>query len=292
MPPSRPGAPAGVTARAGEGAATVSWGPARDNRAPITAYVVSWRGNNGRTGSVTVGAGARGTPVNGLTNGVSYVISVAATNQVGTGPAVSAAAVTPAAAVTAAAPPVNLVASYDVDDRPTRDVTLRWGQPALGGGTLVHYEVTATGRPTQQVTGTEVMYPQVEASEVITFTVRAVTRSQDGRTIPGQPASTRHEDTAAAPSVSIGKGGPSDTANCDPPDCAWVNATMSGFAANTTYDIRLSSNANDNVRTERFTTDASGSATYNQLNYDVPGETVWVSVNTPNGWISSDELRW
>lgn len=292
VPPSRPGVPGGVTARAGEASATVSWGAATGNRAPITAYVVSWQGANGQTGSLTVGGGARTARITGLANGVSYVISVAATNRMGTGAAAAAAAVTPNAAVTPAAPPTNLVATYDEDDRPTRDVTLTWGQPALGGGTLVHYEVAATGRPPQQVAGTRLVFPQVQASETITFTVRAVTRSPSGQTLVGRPASARHENTVPNPAVSIAQGGPSETGNCAAPNCFWVNATMSGFDPGTTYDIRLSSTANQNVVTEQFTTDGSGAGTYNELNYDVPGETVWVSVRTPNGWVESNRISW
>ncbi|MFC5112161.1 hypothetical protein [Kibdelosporangium philippinense] len=42
------------------------------------AYQVTWRASTGQTGAMTVGAGARRATVNGLTNGVSYVITVAA----------------------------------------------------------------------------------------------------------------------------------------------------------------------------------------------------------------------
>ncbi|GAB3452548.1 fibronectin type III domain-containing protein [Actinophytocola sediminis] len=293
LPPSRPGAPPGVTARPGQGSATVTWGAAADNRAPITGYVVSWRGSNGQTGSVTVGGGVRSAPVPGLTDGVRYVISVAATNRMGAGPAAAAAPVTPTTPVSPAAPPVNLVATFDVDDRPTRTVTLTWDQPALGGGTLVHYQVSATGgRPMETVTATTHEYPNVEATEVITFTVRAVTKSPSGQTLVGAPATATHEDEVPTPVVQIAQGGESSTGNCGPPNCFWVNATMSGFEANTSHRIRLSSQDNENVVTENFTTDASGAGTYNQLNYDVPGNQVWVSVETSSGWIESDPITW
>lgn len=189
VPPSRPGAPPGVAAQAGNGSATVTWGTAPDNRAPITSYQVAWQ-----TGSLTLGPGARQTTVNGLTNGVSYTFTVTATNQVGAGPGASSNPVTPVAPVSPAGAPVNVHADYDIDDDPDRDVTLTWGQPELGGGTLLYYDVTRNGAPWQQVTGTEVMDPQVLHTEVVTYTVRAVTRTPDGQTLTGQPASATHTD--------------------------------------------------------------------------------------------------
>jgi hypothetical protein len=199
LPPSRPGAPLAVAAVPGNGAATVTWNAAPDNRAPVTAYQVAWQ-----TGSVTLGPDARQVVADGLTNGVTYTFTVTATNQVGTGPGASSPPVTPAAPVVQPPPP------------------------------------------------------------------------------PPPPPQA----------VSISRGAPSETDNCHPPSCAWVNATMSGFALNTTYPIRLSSTANENVRTESFTTDATGAGTYNELNYDVPGETVWVSVQTPEGWVASNRISW
>lgn len=291
VPASRPGAPPWVSARAGNGSATVTWGAAADNRAPVTSYQVSWQG-----GSTTVGAGARSATINGLTNGTRYVFTVSAINRVGAGPGSSSNAVTPTSPVSPAGPPRNLKATFDVDDRPTRDVTLTWQQPALNGGTLVHYEVTITGKGTRTVNGTSFVDSQVEADEVITYTVRAVTRAPDGQTLTGQAATATHRDTQGVRtgSATISQGGQSDTANCDPPECAWVNATMSGLDPNTTYRIRLSSNSNSNVRTESFSTNASGAATYNELNYDVPGQTVWVTVLTSSGQTvaRSNSINW
>jgi hypothetical protein len=190
VPASRPGAPPSVAAQAGNGSATVTWGAAADNRAPVTSYLVTWQG-----GSTTVGGGARRASINGLANGVRHVFTVTATNRVGAGPGASSNAVTPTSPVSPAAAPVSLRAAFDVDDRPSRDVTLTWRRPALNGGTLVHYVITATGRPQRTVTGTSTVYGQVEASDVVTFTVRAVTRTPDGQTLTGQPASATHRDT-------------------------------------------------------------------------------------------------
>lgn len=288
LPPGRPGAPGRVNAQAGNASATVTWDPAPDNRSPITSYVVTWAG-----GSATYGPATRRVTIPGLANGTAYTFTVTAANQVGSGPGASSAAVTPSVPVAPAAPPVNTRADYDPWDQPTRDVTVSWGRPALNGGTLAYYEVAATGRATQNVPGTSLLFPQVDSTEVITFTVRAVTRGPAGQLIRGAAATATHDATQPRPvSVQISRGGPSETGNCHAPDCSWVIATVSGLDPDTNYEIRLSSTANENVRTEEFTSGQDGSATYDQLNYDVPGETVWVSVLTSDGWVKSNELRW
>jgi hypothetical protein len=294
VPPSRPGAPAGVAAQPGDGSATVTWGAAPDNRSPITSYVVSWRGSNGQTGSAPVGGAAGGHQVTGLTNGVSYTFTVAATNQVGAGPGASTGPVTPNAPVSPAAAPVNLRPSYDLNARPARDVTLTWAQPALHGATLVHYEVTATGLGTQQVPGTQVVYRQVRASQAVTFTVAAVTRAPNGQLLTGAPASATHE-AAPLPQLRLSKGALTEDTCGAQPDCAWMNVVLTGFAPNTPYLVEPYNNAGDGYTNpgHTTTTDANGSKTINQFAYTGPGETVWVEVILPDGTpIRSNEVVW
>jgi len=289
VPPTPPGAPAGVSAQAGNGSAVVNWGAAPDNRAPITSYVVTWPG-----GSVTAGPGAGQATVPGLTNGVTYVFTVAATNSAGTGPSASSNPVTPGAPVSPAAAPVGLRATYDVDDRPTRDVTLTWGQPELNGGTLVHYEVTATGRGTQAVAGTQVVYPQVQSTEAITFTVSAVTRTPDGQTLVGQPASATH-DADPPPRINLSKGPLTEDTCGEQPDCAWMHVVMTGFAPNTEYHIEPYSDANDGYDNPGYTTttDVNGYKEFDRFAYTGPNETVWVEVVLPDGTtIRSNRVTW
>ena len=104
-----PGAPAGVSATAGNGSATVSWTAPNNGGSAITNYTVTpYIGSAAQT-PVTVSGSppATSTTVTGLTNGTAYTFTVSATNAVGTGPASSPSnAVTPmpAPAVTSVTP--------------------------------------------------------------------------------------------------------------------------------------------------------------------------------------------
>jgi hypothetical protein len=99
--PGVPGTPTGVTAVAGDGAATVTWSaPADDGGSPITAYTVTSSPDD-RT--VDVDGSSTSAAVDGLTNDVSYTFTVTATNDWGAGPASD-----PSAAVTPSCPPPRL----------------------------------------------------------------------------------------------------------------------------------------------------------------------------------------
>lgn len=82
-----PGAPTGVTATPGNGSAVVTWGPAADNGAPVTAYHVTWNG-----GALTLSGADRSATVNGLANGAAHTFTVVAENRAGRGPGASAQA--------------------------------------------------------------------------------------------------------------------------------------------------------------------------------------------------------
>jgi hypothetical protein len=84
-----PGSPTGVTAKAGNADATVSFkAPASNGGSPITSYIViPYIG--AAAGKTTSGAHSPIT-VKGLTNGTAYTFTVTAKNKIGTGPASSA----------------------------------------------------------------------------------------------------------------------------------------------------------------------------------------------------------
>src|SRR5450759_851124 len=81
-----PGAPTGVVATGGDGAATVTWSaPASDGGAAITSYTVTPYTSSGAQAPQTVTAPALSATITGLANGTTYWFTVAATNSVGTG---------------------------------------------------------------------------------------------------------------------------------------------------------------------------------------------------------------
>jgi hypothetical protein len=277
LPASAPGAPTTVSATAGDSSATVTWGPAADNRSAITSYLVSYQASTGVTGSVRMSGAARQVAVTGLTNGVRYVFTVTATNQVGTGPGVATASVIPFAV--AAAPAVTATPQ-------SGGATVSWAAPDLRGGTLVDYLVSATGQADQSVTTTSTSYTGFAPGQTVTFTVRAMTRTADGRSLAGAPGS--YSLTMPQPKIVISHGAFTTSSNCKAPDCANVDAAMTGFAPNTQYAIKLVSDSNSNVQTEFFTTDANGAQEYDQLDYDSRGQTVWIVVNG----IKSNTIAW
>src|SRR5690348_4701794 len=97
-PVTAPGAPAGLTAAAGDAQVSLSWqAPSADGGAAITSYHVYQGGK--RVAGVT-GTGAT---VKNLSNGTTYSFTVTAVNKAGEGPASGAASATPEAGASASA---------------------------------------------------------------------------------------------------------------------------------------------------------------------------------------------
>jgi hypothetical protein len=82
-----PAAPASVTTTAGETSIALAWTPpASIGCAALSAYVAEYSGDGGHTWTrVTLPASSSSTTISGLTNGISYLVRVAATNTCGTG---------------------------------------------------------------------------------------------------------------------------------------------------------------------------------------------------------------
>ena len=86
--PTVPSEPTGVTARAGDGSATVTWTAPLDGGSPITKYTVTpYVGTEPKKATTVTGTPPEtSATITGLTNGTSYTFKVTANNGVGEGP--------------------------------------------------------------------------------------------------------------------------------------------------------------------------------------------------------------
>ena len=131
------GAATGVSATAGNAAATVSWSPPVSNGgSAITQYsVLSSPGGF----SAVVSGSVLTVTVSGLTNGISYTFTVTAQNFLGFGPASAPSnAVTPTAPTPPGAP-TNVSATPG-----NGSASVSWTAPSSDGGSAItQYTVTA-----------------------------------------------------------------------------------------------------------------------------------------------------
>jgi len=89
--PSAPSAPTGLSASPASNQAQVSWTAPGSNGSAITGYTITpYIGSTAQTPTQVLSGTATSASVTGLTNGSSYTFTVAATNNLGTGPASSA----------------------------------------------------------------------------------------------------------------------------------------------------------------------------------------------------------
>ncbi len=274
VPASPPGAPAGVTATAGDATATVTWGPAAENRSAVTGYRITWAG-----GGTTVAGTARTATVPGLANGTSYVFTVSAVNGAGTGPGAASNPVTPVAPARPAGAPTALQVLIN-GGRALFD----WDAPAdMGTGTFTHYTATMTGQPDAVVTGPAAGFDVDAATPgTLTFTVRVVTTTADGQQLLGPVATTTK--VVSGGTVTVGRG-PATEEWCGVNDaCAWMHVVLTGMRPDTTYHVQPYADdpAYGNEGGE-CTTDASGYCETDQFAYAGVGHTVWIVATDPDG---------
>jgi hypothetical protein len=288
VPSTPPGAPTAVSAAAGDAGATVNWGPAPDNRAPITGYTITWPG-----GSTTAAPGQRAAAIAGLANGTTYVFTVTATNARGTGPGVSSNPVIPTAPFRAASAPTNLTADNETANS---TVWANWAAPAdMGTGTFAHYLIDIVGVRQATVTGQSFSYNDIQVDRELTVTITAVTVAPDGRQVPGATATavTGPQPPAGSPQVRLSRG-PATTQYCGQwPGCAWMHIELIGFPPNTNVfvDPYSTDPSYSNVG-HTFLVDGSGNGGGDQFAYAGVGNTVHVNADLNGQKIRSNDVYW
>lgn len=110
--PTAPAAPQGLQVTSGDATAAASWqAPASDGHSPITGYTVTAtpvidKGKSKQATAVSVRTTTLTATLNGLRNGVSYTVTVTATNAYGTSVTSDAVLTTPTVSrATPATPP-------------------------------------------------------------------------------------------------------------------------------------------------------------------------------------------
>ena len=164
MPPS---APAGVTATAGNEAATVAWSSGAGG-GTVSTYRVTYAGLGQ---PVEVPGGQRSVEVTGLTNGDEYTFEVWAVNEVGESARVASNRVRPNDEVPGA--PTGVEATSDA----SQAATVTWSEADGRGNDIANYIVTGTpGEFRTEVPGdsTEATIEGLTNDTAYTFTVTAV----------------------------------------------------------------------------------------------------------------------
>ncbi len=169
-----PGAPREVSAMPGAGSAEVSWLPPEDTGMPIIGYTVTIR--QGETVVATVASTEPQVTVSGLTNGTDYLVSVAASNSVVSGPESAPVAVTP---VSVPGAPRVVVSS-----RTETSLTFVWFPEDTGGSPITGYRVVLregdTVVQTADTTETRYWFRNLTTSTPYRFSVVAINALGEG----------------------------------------------------------------------------------------------------------------
>ncbi len=208
-PRAVPGAPTNVTATPGPGRATVSWTPPASNGGgAINGYILTASSPSGNL-TKTVAGGTTTTNITGLTNGVTYSVTVAARNVVGIGPASSPVDVTPAG-VPGAPTGVTAIAGNG-------SASITWVPPAsTGGSPITGYTVTSNvGGFSTTVSGSETSAVMNGLSNGVAYRFRVFATNVVGngpasaysvavtpRGVPGPPTGVAANPGSASATVS------------------------------------------------------------------------------------------
>jgi len=190
-PATAPLAPGAVSVTAGPASASASWSPPSDGGSPITGYTIAAANtSNGTVTTAPAGSGATSGTVSGLANGLTYQVSVTATNTVGTGPASAVQLVVPGTVATIPdAPTVGTATPGNTS------ATITFTAPVSNGGaTITGYQITALNTASGTTTG------------------MPVAASATSGTVPGL-SNGQHYTLSVAATNSLGNSPASDPSN-------------------------------------------------------------------------------
>jgi hypothetical protein len=236
---------------------------------------------------MTVPGTARSARITDLAEKTGYYISIRAVNRVGAGLAVRSNRVQFSWAV--AESPTGLA----VRSSPSSGtVVLSWNRPDLHESTLVRYDVSMGSR-TRTTTAEQLTWTGLTAGTRYTFTVQAITRAPDGRTLTGDAAVV-----TATPQrkerVIASRGAGAEYGNCEPPECAFILVQIENLRPNTKYEIKPWTSRWGNFNPgATLTTDAKGNMVVDdRFPCSAVGQTVWVTVEGPEGTYTSNKFVW
>lgn len=279
-PASPPGAPADVSATAGDSSATVRWQPVRSTGgAAVTQYRVTWQG-----GSTTVSGSARSARVTGLSNGRGYVFTVAARNSAGTGPGADSQRVTPRGTERPDAP-----SWVDAASSGSAEITVKWTAAEDNGSPITGYRVSWTD-------------PEGSGSADGSVDVPANRRSYVAEWLRG---GTYYEFTVQAINdVGMGPSGHGDAdAVCEDPEVYLEQRGNQSYVEIKCFDAE--GDWDNEVRVRMYTTDDeeyqhTENVTLEDqhfrgtvpIDYPYAGDEVYVEVNGESGTYESNRITW
>jgi len=281
-----------VNASAAAGHLDVSWFVPGDNGSPITGYTITWSCSGGScTGHRDVGAGARSTQISTAV-GLRYVVSVAARNAVGLGPATSSAST---AAKPPAPGPLNPKATAAADG----SVTVTWAdEPGQWSFTVT----TSGGKNVATTGGTRAGISGLPLGTRVSFTVRG-TEAQGGTvqgstgavvpyTPPSAPTALNGTVVGENASVAVSWGAPASLGGGPLTGYRVVSGGTSKTVTGTSTTVPADGDGDTDVQVVALTTDpnAGGAlqspAASRPVHYDAPPPTVALN----NGEIDGGNL--
>ncbi|HSS68189.1 MAG TPA: fibronectin type III domain-containing protein [Nocardioidaceae bacterium] len=170
-PFGKPGAPAKVTAKAGNKQAKVTWTPAKPNGKAVSSYIVTRLPGGVKK---TVDGSARSTVFKKLKNGHPYHFTVAGVNAAGRGKATASKNVTPAGVPSK----VTGVSAKGGNN----SAVVKWSAAKPNGSAIAHYKIVSSDGQHRVVGGKalKVKMTFLKAGHSYKFRVRAVNKTGDG----------------------------------------------------------------------------------------------------------------